>query len=156
MCRRSVRLKAVWRRVLPRIPISAGTDAWPCWRSCRIARTLLTVSWLKRSGMTSGSFQPAQNGGTWVKQYLLEVLSEILFLLFHIIDKIESSWVFVSILSRVVLDSLVNEGDLLRICDGHFNNGNILSNIKIYDVLRIYQLFYIFVKAPTKICNFLK
>ena len=106
--------------------------------------------------MTSGFFQPAQNEDTWVRQNLLEVLSEVLFLLFHIIDKIESSWVFVSILSGVVLDSLVNEGDLLRICNGHFSNGNILSNIKIYDVLRIYQLLYIFVDVPTKICNSLK
>jgi hypothetical protein len=78
--------------------------------------------------MTSGSFQPAQNGGTWVKQHLLEVLSEILLLLVHIIDKIESSRVFVSIFSRVVLDTLVNEGNLLWISDGHFNNSNIVSN----------------------------
>ena len=74
--------------------------------------------------MTSGFFQPAQNEDTWVRQNLLKVLSEILFLLFHIIDKIESSWVFVSILSCVILDSVVYKGNLFRILVSHFNKDN--------------------------------
>lgn len=62
----------------------------------------------------------------FIKKSLLEVFSEIFSLFFHVIDKIESSWVFVRILGGVVLDSLVNEGDFLGICDGHFNNNNKL------------------------------
>lgn len=69
-----------------------------------------------------------------LRKGLLKVLGKIFFLHFHVFDKIESSRMLVCICSSIVLDSLINEGDLLRICDGHFNNSNILRNIKIYDV----------------------
>ncbi len=54
-----------------------------------------------------------------LRKQLLEVLSEVLFLLLHIFDKIESSRVFMSIFRGVVLNSLINEGNLLWISDGH-------------------------------------
>ena len=54
-----------------------------------------------------------------LKKQLLEVLCEVPFLLLHIFDKIESSRVFMSIFRGVVLNSLVNEGNLLWISDGH-------------------------------------
>jgi hypothetical protein len=81
---------------------------------------------------------------------LLKVLGKIFFLLFHIFDKIESSRMFVCIFGSIVFDSLVNEGNLLRISDGHFNNSNILRNIKIYDVCN-FNFVLIFVNTPTKI-----
>jgi hypothetical protein len=69
-----------------------------------------------------------------LREELLKVLGKIFFLLLHVVYKIESSRMLVCVCSSIVLDSLVNEGDLLRISDGHFNNSNILGNIKIYDV----------------------
>lgn len=43
---------------------------------------------------------------------------------------------FVRILSGVVLNTIVNEGDFLGICDSHFNNNNKFKKFKIYDELK--------------------
>ena len=55
-----------------------------------------------------------------IKKCVLEVLSEILSLLVHIIDEIESSRVFGRVFGGVILDSIIDEGDLLGIRDSHF------------------------------------
>ena len=47
---------------------------------------------------------------------------------------------FVRILSGVVLNTIVNEGDFLGICDGHFNNNNKFKKFKIYDELKTYKV----------------
>ena len=53
-------------------------------------------------------------------KYLLEVFSKVFSLLFHVLDKIKSSWVPMSVLGGIIFDSIVNKGDLLRISNGHF------------------------------------
>jgi len=48
--------------------------------------------------------------------------------------------VFVRIFGGVVLNTVINEGDFLRISDGHFNNNNKFKKFKIYDELKTYKV----------------
>lgn len=44
------------------------------------------------------------------------------------------------VLSSVILNTVINEGNFLRISDGHFNNNNKFKKFEIYDELKLTKL----------------
>lgn len=44
------------------------------------------------------------------------------------------------IFGSVILNTVINEGDFLRISDGHFNNNNKFKKFEIYDELILTKL----------------